>query len=188
MGLLITLYLITCNVYGSTKAPTNRGFSYIEVWIIGVQLCILMAVFEYAILLTLKRLKTPCKSDEKLVQIIDVITLIISATFFSLFNIIYWLKCNDKWIKDSFYKISMISSFSEIENERNHVTILGKTYQSTNHVIFLKLWGKFQQHFFDDWRYIYVVRENFSLLHISLYFRKNSVKLMHLITKVKKYN
>ena len=94
MGLLITLYLITCNVYGSTKAPTNRGFSYIEVWIIGVQLCILMAVFEYAILLTLKRLKTPCKSDEKLVQIIDVITLIISATFFSLFNIIYWLKCN----------------------------------------------------------------------------------------------
>ena len=177
MGLLITLYLITCNVYGSTKAPTNRGFSYIEVWIIGVQLCILMAVFEYAILLTLKRLKTPCKSDEKLVQIIDVITLIISATFFSLFNIIYWLKCNDKWIKDSFYKISMISSFSEIENERNHVTILGKTYQSTNHVIFPKLWGKFQQHFFDDWRYIYVVRAHCgndrNLLSLKKYFVKS---------------
>ena len=37
MGLLVTLHLISSNVYNSLNAPQKRGFSYIEVWMIGAQ-------------------------------------------------------------------------------------------------------------------------------------------------------
>ena len=43
------------NVYNSVKAPAQRGFSYIEIWMIGVQIPILVGILEYAILLTLKK-------------------------------------------------------------------------------------------------------------------------------------
>ena len=39
---LVTLDLIATNVYNSVKAPTKRGFSYIEIWMIGVQIPILL--------------------------------------------------------------------------------------------------------------------------------------------------
>ena len=55
MGLLVTLDLIATNVYNSVKAPANRGFSYIEIWMIGVQIPILLGILEYAILLALKK-------------------------------------------------------------------------------------------------------------------------------------
>ena len=93
MGLLITLYLITCNVYGSTNAPINRGFSYIEVWILGIQICILMAIFEYSLILALQRLNSSCEKEDGLIKSIDLISFIITITFFTLFNIIYWNKC-----------------------------------------------------------------------------------------------
>ena len=56
LGLLITLDLIATNTYNSVKAPSGRGFSYIEIWLIGIQIPILLAIFEYGILLTIKRL------------------------------------------------------------------------------------------------------------------------------------
>ena len=37
MGLLVTLFLISSNVYNSLDAPQARGFSYTEVWLIGAQ-------------------------------------------------------------------------------------------------------------------------------------------------------
>ena len=43
------------NVYNSVKAPGQRGFSYIEIWMIGVQIPILVGIFEYATLLALKK-------------------------------------------------------------------------------------------------------------------------------------
>jgi hypothetical protein len=43
------------NIYNSVKAPVKRGFSYIEIWMIGVQIPILVGVLEYAILLVLKK-------------------------------------------------------------------------------------------------------------------------------------
>ena len=55
MGLLVTLDLIATNVYNSVKAPSKRGFSYIEIWMIGVQVPILLAISEYAILLAVKK-------------------------------------------------------------------------------------------------------------------------------------
>ena len=55
LGLLVTLDLIATNVYNSVVAPIQRGFSYIEIWMIGVQIPILVGILEYAILLALKK-------------------------------------------------------------------------------------------------------------------------------------
>ena len=55
MGLLVTLYLISYNVYGSLKAPKNRGFSYIELWMIGHQNVIFIAILEYGLVLIWKK-------------------------------------------------------------------------------------------------------------------------------------
>ena len=42
LGLLVTLDLIFANVYNSVKGPENRGFSYIEVWMVGMQIPIIV--------------------------------------------------------------------------------------------------------------------------------------------------
>lgn len=51
MGMLVTLYLCSVNVYATIDAPKNRGFSYIDLWMIGTQLPILMALLEFGSLL-----------------------------------------------------------------------------------------------------------------------------------------
>ena len=51
IGLTVTLFLISSNVYASVNAPSSRGFSYIEVWIIGSQVPIVIALFEYGCIL-----------------------------------------------------------------------------------------------------------------------------------------
>ena len=55
LGLLVTLALIASNVFNSVNAPPNRGFSYIEVWMVGVQVPILVGILEYGIILALKK-------------------------------------------------------------------------------------------------------------------------------------
>ena len=55
MGLLLTLFLISSNVYNSLKAPQKRGFSYAEVWIFGVYFPIILAVLEYGAILAWKK-------------------------------------------------------------------------------------------------------------------------------------
>ena len=50
LGLLITLDLIATNTYNSVKAPEKRGFSYLEIWMLGVQIPILLAIFEYGMI------------------------------------------------------------------------------------------------------------------------------------------
>ena len=93
--MLITNCLISWNVYGSTKAPPCRGFSYIEIWIIGVQSVIFLAIIEYTCILALKRdfgLKWTEKFDSKLDEIIkkiDLWSLITSAILFAFFVLIY---------------------------------------------------------------------------------------------------
>ena len=54
---MITLDLIATNTYNSVKAPSGRGFSYIEIWLLGIQIPILLAIVEYGILLTMKRIQ-----------------------------------------------------------------------------------------------------------------------------------
>ncbi len=61
--MLVTLYLITANLYSSVKAPPNRGFSYIEKWMCAVQVSILMAIMEYGYVLS--KLKFISSSDKK---------------------------------------------------------------------------------------------------------------------------
>ena len=55
MGMLMVLYLIQINTHTSVEAPLNRGFSLIETWFIGVQVPIILAILEYAVLLTLEK-------------------------------------------------------------------------------------------------------------------------------------
>ena len=52
--MIVTLYLISANVYNSVDAPKGRGFSYIELWMIGSQCPILLALCEYGFVLYLK--------------------------------------------------------------------------------------------------------------------------------------
>ena len=51
LGLLVTLFLIVTNVYGTVEAPKARNFSYIEVWMLGIQATILAAILEYGYIL-----------------------------------------------------------------------------------------------------------------------------------------
>ena len=108
MGLLITLFLISSNVYTAVNAPLKRGFSYIEVWIIGSQGVILFAIIEYGFVLGWKKFdqridhKDAAKTkmnwfksfssisiDEKM-KIVDAFCLIFSISSFLCFNIYYW--------------------------------------------------------------------------------------------------
>ena len=88
--------------------------SYVEIWMTGVQTTILLAILEYTFILLLKRMNISlvCESNgsatvryssntalnriqmnERNIRCIDFVSLIISATLFSLFNTIYWIKC-----------------------------------------------------------------------------------------------
>ena len=105
MGLLVTLYLISSNVYNSVNAPEKRGFSYIESWMIGTQGMILLALIEYGIVLGWKKY---CSNTSKVIspkrkiafhdkisiddkiKRIDLVALVISSIFFACFNIYYW--------------------------------------------------------------------------------------------------
>ena len=64
MGMILTLYLISANVYNAVDAPTTRGFSYIEVWILGTQAPILLALLEYGFILHLKKTSKTETTDE----------------------------------------------------------------------------------------------------------------------------
>ena len=94
------------------KAPFGRGFSYIEIWLVGVQIPIILAIVEYAILLTMKRMYKNEISQVK-VQVIyrgnqtqirektiwdldqigktvDKWSFISSLSFMIIFTIVYW--------------------------------------------------------------------------------------------------
>ena len=104
MGMIVTLYLISTNVYNSVNAPRNRGFSYIEVWIIGTQFPILLALFEYGFVLYLKKIVKESEDgsqtlnmDEKILDLderikqLDFATMIISFFSFIAFASFYWI-------------------------------------------------------------------------------------------------
>ena len=55
MGMLVTLFLITSTVYNGVDAPKSRGFSLIEIWMIGNLIPIIIAILEYGIILYLTR-------------------------------------------------------------------------------------------------------------------------------------
>ena len=114
MGMLVTLCLISCTVYIAVDAPPHRGFSYIELWFLGMQLPILFAMVEYSMILGCykilnhKRLKSvnikvisvvpmgtklPKTSSsfdmDRLAFLIDVSSFIVSASFMAFFSLLY---------------------------------------------------------------------------------------------------
>ena len=95
MGILVTLYLMSINIYLRLKAPSTRGFSYIEIWTVGTQSTIVFAIFEYGIILAWKKYSNTAKVDsnfiiDQKIKTIDLFSLIISIVFFVIFNVFYW--------------------------------------------------------------------------------------------------
>ena len=91
MGLLVTLHLISSNVYSSLDIPKRRGFSYIEIWMAGVVATISIAILEHVFILAFKRMNVFANPDH-VTKLIDGISLIFTFSFFILFIVIYWLK------------------------------------------------------------------------------------------------
>ena len=97
MGMIVMLYLISANVYNSVEANKNRGFSFIEVWMIGTQIPILLALCEYGFILYLKKMfkekdtqidkPRPCL-DEKIKKL-DFAAMIFSLFYFIIFACTY---------------------------------------------------------------------------------------------------
>ena len=96
MGMIVTLYLISANVYNSVDAPKNRGFSYIEIWMFGTQFPILVALLEYGFVLLLKKViklsdENETKIFEEKIKKLDLATMIFSFCSFMIFASIYWI-------------------------------------------------------------------------------------------------
>ena len=95
MGMIVTLYLISANVYNSVDAPKNRGFSYIEIWMLGSQVQILVALLEYGYVLYLKKAVKIYQDEMKIfedkIKKLDLVTMIFSFCSFTMFASIYWI-------------------------------------------------------------------------------------------------
>ena len=102
LGLLVTLHLIVTNVYNSVKAPTKRGFSFIEIWMIGTQIPILLALYEYGFILYLKKtikngedqVETMDQNDsgqtlDEKIKKLDYASMMISLFSFTIFVLVY---------------------------------------------------------------------------------------------------
>ena len=100
---------ISKGLLSSVQAPKIRGFSYIEVWMTGIQFIILFAIFEYGLILLWRKYskfnfgrmvqkfeststldRDSWTEDEKL-SLIDIISFFIALILFISFNIYYWL-------------------------------------------------------------------------------------------------
>ena len=109
--MLVTLDLITSNIYSSVNAPANRSFSYIEAWMMIVYTPIFVALLEYGILLAIKKYKIensisdysihvkPCAQDSgtasnlhfhKMSKKTDLITFTSTLIFILISNLLYW--------------------------------------------------------------------------------------------------
>ena len=107
MGMIVTLYLISANVYNSVDTPKVRGFSYVEIWMFGSQFPILFALCEYGFVLYLKKVAKKVDEEKNMmimdgevvkakpdledkIKKLDFVTMIFSFVFFVLFAILYW--------------------------------------------------------------------------------------------------
>ena len=86
MGMIVTLSLISTNSYNSLEAPADRGFSFLEIWMLGTHFPILFAIIEYSTILALE------KSDVKVRQykIWDKLAFVLFCLYQIVFQAIYW--------------------------------------------------------------------------------------------------
>ena len=107
MGMLVMLNLICYTTYANADAPPVRGFSRIELWMIGMLIPILVAIIEYGVTLCLYRywelkeleqkvfvkgqLAIPDSNKKVLTFKIDMMALFISVIYYVIFFITYSL-------------------------------------------------------------------------------------------------
>ena len=96
MGMVVTLYLISANVYNSVDAPRTREFGYIEIWMFGSQFPILLALLEYGFVLYLKKVVkisdgNETKKFDKKIKMLDMGSMIFSICCFMIFASVYWI-------------------------------------------------------------------------------------------------
>ena len=105
MGMLVMLSLICYTTYANADAPPVRGFSHIELWMIGMLVPILVAIIEYGVTLCLYRywelkeleqkvfvkgqMKIPDSNKKVLTFKIDMTALSISVIYYVIFFITY---------------------------------------------------------------------------------------------------
>ena len=86
LGMIVTLLLISTNTYNALDAPSDRGVSYIEIWMIGTILPILIALLEFGLLLTLDKI-----GYTKNMKLWDLGAAIIVFIFHLVFQLYYWI-------------------------------------------------------------------------------------------------
>ena len=103
MAMLLTILLISTTIYGGVQAPPQRGMSYIEIWIVGMQIPTLIAIFEtgYALLRYRRQKKfqesvRTMDSNEEISEFVDIRLYDIGnsdrlITNILLFKIINWM-------------------------------------------------------------------------------------------------
>ena len=103
--MLVMLSLICYTTYANADAPPVRGFSHIELWMIGMLVPILVAIIEYGVTLCLYRywelkeleqkvfvkgqMKLPDSNKKVLTFKIDMTALFISVIYYVIFFITY---------------------------------------------------------------------------------------------------
>ena len=97
LGMLLTVFLIITNNYNSLNAPHDRGFSFIEIWMVGIYFQIIFAIFEYAYLISQNRNKIaamyPNDEQDRIKELskkLDGKAMIFSLIYFILFQCTYW--------------------------------------------------------------------------------------------------
>ena len=90
MGMLVTMLLITITVYKGVEAPKSRGFSLIEVWMVGNMIPIIAAILEFGVILYFMRVLDSNKISSKTVMIIDQLTMLGLITYFVIFQTWFW--------------------------------------------------------------------------------------------------
>ena len=102
MAMVLTISLISSTIYVAIEAPPKRGMSYIEIWIIGMQIPTLVAIFETGFVLlkyrqqqnkqetiqTMDVNESTSKSVD--IRLYDIVTGGILIAYFLLFQIIFW--------------------------------------------------------------------------------------------------
>ena len=108
--MLITMALITCNIYNSVNGPLKRKISYIEIWMVIVLTPLLIAIAEYGLLLFIKkyypkekliqknqvksasmRIKNEAETNmEEISKILDFWTFILVCCIIMISNAIFW--------------------------------------------------------------------------------------------------
>ena len=86
IGLIVTMFLMSSNVYIGVEAPKRRGFSYIETWIIGSQIPIILALIEFGLILGIQKYSEKCLDFRRM----DLFSLVTSLLFYASFNFYYW--------------------------------------------------------------------------------------------------